>query len=73
MAYRITNACLGCGGCKVVCPTEAISGPPDQVHAIDAGRCSECGLCARSCTQKAIVDSTGQPYQSKIIRQDVRD
>jgi len=72
MAYTITSACLGCGGCKVVCPSEAISGLPDQMHAIDPGLCSECGLCARSCLQNAIVDSAGRPYQSKIIRQDVR-
>ncbi|HQP31562.1 MAG TPA: 4Fe-4S binding protein [Deltaproteobacteria bacterium] len=72
MAYRITGACLGCGGCKVVCPAEAISGLPEQMHVIDPGRCFECGVCARSCPHKAIVDSAGQPYVSKIIRQDVR-
>lgn len=72
MSYRITSACLGCGGCKVVCPAEAISGLPDQMHAIDPGKCFECGVCARSCSQKAIVDPAGRPYVSKIIRQDVR-
>jgi len=72
MAYRITSACLGCGGCRVICPSEAISGLPEQVHSIDPGKCFACGVCARSCLQKAIVDDAGRPYESKITRQDVR-
>ena len=52
MAYKISEQCLACGGCKAVCPVEAITeGTP---YKIDEAKCLECGACAAQCPAQAI-------------------
>lgn len=50
------DACIGCGGCEVVCPTipsvfEVKDGLSKVVHP-DA--CLDCGECTEYCPTKAI-------------------
>ncbi len=53
MAYKISDACVGCGACKGTCPVEAISeGTP---YTIDASKCVDCGACAGECPVTAIA------------------
>lgn len=48
MAYKITDACLGCGACVSECPAEAIKEDGD-VYVIDPDLCVECGACEGAC------------------------
>jgi NADP-reducing hydrogenase subunit HndC len=47
--------CKGCGLCKKVCPTDAISGERKEAHVIDQDKCIKCGACLEKCPFKAIV------------------
>ena len=53
MAYTISDACINCGACEGVCPTEAISAG-DAAYVIDAGTCIDCGVCEAVCPTEAI-------------------
>jgi NAD-dependent dihydropyrimidine dehydrogenase PreA subunit len=51
--YFVSDLCVGCGGCRSVCPEHCINGvrPPMR---IDAEKCVGCGRCALTCPMKAI-------------------
>jgi Formate hydrogenlyase subunit 6/NADH:ubiquinone oxidoreductase 23 kD subunit (chain I) len=53
MAYKISDACISCGACEAVCPTEAISAG-DAQYIIDADTCIDCGACEAVCPTEAI-------------------
>ncbi|MBM3701333.1 MAG: 4Fe-4S dicluster domain-containing protein, partial [Actinobacteria bacterium] len=57
----ISDKCTGCTRCVKVCPVEAISGNPKEVHVIDQSLCIKCGACVEECPEKfsAISKSTG--------------
>ena len=48
------DACRGCGACRKVCPTGAISGKPKEPHKIDQMRCTQCGSCRMVCPFGAV-------------------
>ncbi len=54
LTYEIKENCIGCGACKKVCPVEAISGSPKQIHKIKQDICIKCGGCWRVCKFDAI-------------------
>jgi NAD-dependent dihydropyrimidine dehydrogenase PreA subunit len=54
MAYRISDACVGCGSCAALCPVEAIK-EQDGAFVIDTNTCVECGSCEANCPTEAIV------------------
>ena len=54
LSYSITEKCKGCGLCKKVCPSEAISGDNKLLHKIDQAKCIKCGACQPKCPFKAI-------------------
>ena len=60
MAYTINENCNGCGACKKICPTAAISGTSKKLHTINADGCIECGVCGRLCPKEAVQDSFGK-------------
>jgi NAD-dependent dihydropyrimidine dehydrogenase PreA subunit len=57
MAYKITETCESCGGCKSECPQGAITaGVP---YKIDPDLCIDCGACETVCPARAIIADNG--------------
>ncbi len=70
MSFVISNNCVGCHACMVVCPNQAVYPDADlanQFH-IHPKRCDECAShfdnpqCASICpVEEAILDSASNP------------
>ena len=55
--FLITEACIGCGTCRDVCPQQCISeGKP---YKIQQEHCLHCGLCKEQCPAGAIQRKDG--------------
>ena len=59
MAFFITDKCVGCSACELVCPVDAISGVKKADYFIDPKICIDCGACGRACPYDAILDTYG--------------
>lgn len=60
--YIMPENCTGCFNCYRMCPTEAISGTPREIHDIDPELCINCGACGYACPFDAIKDQYGDVY-----------
>jgi NAD-dependent dihydropyrimidine dehydrogenase PreA subunit len=65
MPHVITSLCLRDGGCKDVCPVEAIvPGKPESEwpwYYIDPDACIDCGACVSECPFEAIFPEDEVP------------
>ena len=50
----IPKTCTGCGACKRVCPSGAVSGEKKKPHEIDQAKCIKCGACFDACKFSSI-------------------
>ncbi|MDO8312038.1 MAG: RnfABCDGE type electron transport complex subunit B [Sideroxyarcus sp.] len=46
--------CIGCTRCFKVCPTDAIMGAAQQIHAVFREACTACGKCEEVCPTESI-------------------
>jgi Ni,Fe-hydrogenase III small subunit/ferredoxin len=65
-----SKCAAGCNECAAVCPTEAITIPPDKRIALDLGRCIFCAACIEACPPGAITQ-TGDHRMSTRRREDL--
>jgi ferredoxin len=69
MPHIITSLCLRDGGCKDVCPVEAIvPGKPETEwpwYYIDPEACIDCGACVSECPFEAIFPDAEVPAAFK--------
>lgn len=72
--FIVTDACRNCGAhhCQVVCPRNAITIVHNRAY-IDRSKCSECGLCARNCRFRAIVQITRPCEQACAVNAITKD
>lgn len=68
--------CSGCGGCKNVCPVDAVKLEENELGylfpQVDKEKCISCGLCLKRCpgVRKAITDSDQSPKAYAVWAQD---
>jgi len=53
--FIITDSCDGCGECVTDCPTNCITGLPNEQHSIELSSCVKCGICKNVCPIDAII------------------
>jgi Fe-S-cluster-containing hydrogenase component 2 len=57
----VTENCVGCTACAVVCPTDAIQISPGGIHVVQPD-CVSCGYCQAGCTVDGIRVVGEAPY-----------
>ena len=51
----IEDLCNGCGACRRVCPTGAVSGIKKTPHKLNTELCVKCGSCFDACKFNAVL------------------
>jgi ferredoxin len=65
-SYKIVpEMCIGCGSCRKVCASGAISGEPKSPHVIDQAKCSTCGACHAACPVSVSAIAMMDPLGAK--------
>lgn len=52
--FHVTGACIACGTCLSVCPSQCIAWDEDGRALIAQRNCLHCGLCFENCPARAI-------------------
>jgi electron transport complex protein RnfB len=55
MAEVQEELCIGCTRCFKVCPTDAIMGAAQQIHAVFREACTACGKCEAVCPTESVT------------------
>lgn len=61
------QTCIGCGGCKMVCPHRIFEIVEKKAVILDLNACMECGACAMNCPVAAITVTPGVGCAVEII------
>ena len=69
---RVTDSCIGCGICQMVCPSGSIKVEEGEAK-FTPGKCQTCLACVHACPQKAIGLTVAEKnpnarYRNKHIR-----
>ena len=64
-----TDACIGCGLCREVCPHQVFEIERNKARIIELDACMECGACALNCPVKALAVSSGVGCASGMINE----
>ena len=63
----ITEKCIGCGICEIVCPHRIFTIVERKAALTDRNLCIECGACSKNCPVAAIQVEAGVGCASAII------
>lgn len=70
------HRCSGCGGCKNICPVDAVTLQENELGyllpKVDREKCIGCGLCLKRCpgVKKAVADSEHSPKAYAVWAED---
>jgi NAD-dependent dihydropyrimidine dehydrogenase PreA subunit len=65
--HLISDQCVGCGMCLIVCPHGVFQRSDDRAVIADGDACMECGACAQNCPAGALSVRAGVGCAAAII------